>query len=698
MYNTIYVPVDNSDYSNEAIHKAVQLGSEFSSKLVGSHVYAATMHDYRFKQMEYTLPEEYLQEEEIDRQRKIHDSLITMGLELISDSYLDQMDCQCKESGIAFERKMMDGKHHVEILKDIQSSNYDLVVLGVLGVGKTRDSQIGSVCERVTRFSNRDVLVVKHIPKKKETERDTILVGIDGSPQSFGGLMTAIDLAKKFKKKIEVIGVYDPYLHYTVFNGLVDVLSEKAAKVFRFEEQNQLHEEIIDTGLAQIYQSHLNVAEGIAKEHGVEVKKTLIDGKAYQKILNHCRETNPWLLIVGRTGVHSVADEKGLGSNTENLLRLSPCDILLNTRLEYPELDLKAEESVLWTEEAEERMTRVPAMVRGIARTAILRLAIEKGHSVVTNSVVTEAMDRFMPKQTAEATEKLAEALILERSKSSTTWLCKRCGSVSLVENPAKCSVCGNKDYEVITSDAIEEILAAEGGGEEETTYDGRKLCWSREARRQLLAIEDPYQKRRAKARIEKSARMKKLDTITSAFAQEVIEDEVGQVLFDAKGERNTEDTSLTTYDGSEDKKVVGEDSDGEKVYSVFQWTDEAVERLCRVPTGFMRDKTQARVESLALERQVEQIDLSFVKEAIDAGKNMMEDFLRESGYLAPEPEEKADNGEAKCPFSAAFGETNETSTKKPVSNVHEGAVGQVLNEVGVMSTTIKRRDELGEK
>src|SRR5262249_57102141 len=119
------------------------------------------------------------------------------------------------------------------------------------------------------------------------TPRDTILVGIDGSPQSFGALMTAIDLAERFGKRVEAIAVYDPYLHYTVFNGIVNVLTEKAAKVFRFEEQNQLHEEVIDTGLAQIYQSHLEIAETMARDAGLEVKKTLLDGKAYQKILDH---------------------------------------------------------------------------------------------------------------------------------------------------------------------------------------------------------------------------------------------------------------------------------------------------------------------------------------------------------------------------------------------------------------------------
>jgi len=84
MYKTIYVPVDNSEHSNTAIDLAVALGKAFGSDLVGSHVYAAKMHDYRFRQMEYTLPPEYQVEEEMEKQRRIHDSLITMTLILRS--------------------------------------------------------------------------------------------------------------------------------------------------------------------------------------------------------------------------------------------------------------------------------------------------------------------------------------------------------------------------------------------------------------------------------------------------------------------------------------------------------------------------------------------------------------------------------------------------------------------------------------
>jgi nucleotide-binding universal stress UspA family protein/Zn finger protein HypA/HybF involved in hydrogenase expression len=633
MYKSIYVPVDNSDHSNRAVACSLALGKAFSAKLVGSHVYAAKLHDYRFRQMEYTLPEEYIDEVELERQRKIHDSLITMGLKLISDSYLDGMSRQCRESGLEFEPRMMDGKHHTEILKDLEGSPHDLVVIGALGIGRARDSVIGSVCERVARQADRDVWVVKHVPEPGDPERETILVGIDGSPQSFGALMTAIDLARAFGKKIEAISVYDPYLHYSVFNGIVNVLTEQAAKVFRFEEQNQLHEEIIDTGLAQIYQSHLEVGERMANEAGVEIKKTLLDGKPFQKILDHARKTNPWLLVVGRIGVHSAKEETALGSNVENILRGSPCDVLLSTRLEVPRLDVRAEETVRWTPEAEARMKNVPEQVKGIARTGVLRLALEKGHSVITSAVIDEAMDRFMPKSASAATKALAEAVALERAKAGPVSMCRSCGVAATQSGAVKCTVCGSTDFEVISQEMIERIAAVEGGLEEETTYDGRKLRWSEDARKGLWTMKNAYQRRRVKARVEKRARMMKLDAITLEFARQVIEEETGTPLdikapSAAAAEARGAEASSGGAAAASEAKLIARDDKKNPLISTFEWADDAAQRILRVPAGFMRNKTQERVEALARERAATTIELALVEEAIEIGKKIMAEVI----------------------------------------------------------------------
>ena len=688
MYKKIYLPVDNSAHSNRAIESAVRLGKAFSAELVGCHVYAAKMHDYRFKQMEYSLPEEYLEENELERQRKIHDSLITMGLELISDSYLESVKQLCAEAELPFEGRMIDGKHHVEIVRDLEGSDCDLVVLGALGLGRQRDSQIGAVCERVTRSCRQDVWVVRHVPKKDEPERDTILVGIDGSPQSFGALQTALALARAFDKRVELIGVYDPYLHYHVFNGLVGTLTEKAAKVFRFEEQNQLHEEIIDTGLAQIYQSHLEVAEQMAGAEGTEVEKILLDGKTFQKIHDHARKTTPWLLVLGRIGVHSDPDERALGSNTENLLRLSECDVLLTTRVARPELDVRAEESIRWTREAEERMERVPKLVVGIARTAILRLALEQGHSVVTSSVLDEAMARFMPKRAPM--DKLAEAVAIGRSQEQAVAVCKSCGLTAREPDPVLCSVCGGTSFEILTAEMVESLVKSEGGATDEPSYDGRKLQWTQEARRAMLGIEEAYLRRRSKARIEKSARLRRLKIVTLEFAQTLIEEETGLPFAAAPG--GEEDPPDPTVEPEADgKRLVARDARGAPLFSDFDWTEDATARIQRVPPGFMRDRTQARIEELAREHGSRQIDLERVEAGVELGLQMMAEMVSENDADSGAGDERA--AAAQCPAAQKRDSASRSSDREePLNEVTP------MTELAAMRMLLTRQEGSGEK
>ncbi len=259
---------------------------------------------------------------------------------------------------------------------------------------------------------------------------------------------------------------------------------------------------------------------------------TLLPGKAFEKLLQHVRKVKPWMLILGRIGIHSQSGEMDLGSNTENLLRLAPCHVLLSSGTYVPPIDLRAEESINWSREAEERMQRVPALVKGIARTAILRFAMERGHSVVTSDVIEQAMEAFMPGYTGRMMGKVAKVLAIEkvRDDRQLTYICAVCGYTAKTENPAKCPVCQAtaEHFQVIDRQVVEAIAAAEGTTLEEATFDGRKLKWSAEARRVLRDVADAYLRRRAKARIEKVARMQKLAVITRELAVPLIEETVG--------------------------------------------------------------------------------------------------------------------------------------------------------------------------
>ncbi|PYM62506.1 MAG: universal stress protein UspA [Candidatus Rokuibacteriota bacterium] len=627
-FRRIYVPVDNSEYSNRAIDLAVELGRAFGSALVGCHVYAARLHDYRFKQMEYTLPDEYRDETELERQRKIHDSLIAMGLQLISDSYLEVVRQKAAAADLPFEPRMMDGKHYKALIDDVQAGDADLVVMGALGLGAVKDSQLGSVTERFVRRVARDTLIVRNL-EPAEAQTGAIVVGLDGSPQSFYGLRLGIDLAKALGRPLHAVAVYDPYLHYAMFNGIVGVLTEKASKVFRFKEQEQLHEEIIDTGLAKIYQSHLEIGRKLAADHGVDLAITLLDGKCFEKILQLCRKEHAWLLILGRIGVHSEERETDLGSNTENLLRLAPCNVLLGAGKFYPPLDVKAEEIIAWTDEARERMQRVPAGVAGVARTALLRYAIEQGHTVITSKVIDEAMAIFMPSRMAEKMQILAEDLAvakLRADEATVSAICSVCGYAVKGPNPVvKCPVCGGgpETFTLVDRAAVEAIATAEGGIAEEEVMPGVSVRWANDAREGLREVGDAYLRRRAKARIEKYARSRKIPVITKELAFPLIEETVGREKLGA----GWETLIATTRFEAATLAAVTAPAGGE-----FTWTEDAVARLNRVPAGFMRDMTREEVEKVARAKQVGVIDLALCEEGIGHARDTMNEVI--AGYV----------------------------------------------------------------
>ena len=622
----IYVPVDNSDYSDASVALAVAFAKKFGSQLVGSHVYAAKMHDVRFKQMEYTLPEEYQDEVELEKQRRIHDTLITMGLQLISDSYLEVMKQKCTELDIPFEAKMPEGKHYIKLVEDIKASDYDLVIMGALGMGAVKDSLIGGVCERVVRRINTDTLVVRDLDSI-EAHDGNILVGIDGSPESFSGLKTAIQLGQQFNKQVEAVGVYDPYLHYIVFNSVVNVLTERAARTFRFKEQEQLHEEVIDTGLAKIYQSHLEVARSIAKEdHDYALKITLLDGKAYEKILQYTRKTNPWLLVLGRIGVHCEGDAD-IGSTAENLLRLAPCNVLLVSQRYFPQIDVKAEETLVWTQEALDRMEKAPPLVRGIAKTAVHRFAIERGHSVITESVIDMAMEAIMPQRASErltrVAKEIAEQKVLE-SDAVQTYICGECGYAAHNQQPVQCPVCSAapERFQRVDKGSLQNIAVDEGGAAAEETFDGVRLQWSEQAKKALRRVPRGYMRRNVKARIEKSARSQKIGTITNAFATEIINDSMGEAAAVREDAPELRAVQAQTTDTQRPTEV------GQGFDSQVQWTDEAIKRLNLVPAGFMRNITQTRIEQRAQENNITEVTLDFAARVIEDGRSLANEVL----------------------------------------------------------------------
>src|SRR5260370_16091057 len=111
VYREIFVPVDNSVHSDWAVERAIDLCRKSGGRLTGNHVYAARLHDVRFRQLATALPARFQTPDEIKKQRKIHDELIEKGLQLIADSFLDQLAQRCAPARAGLTAPLLEARN-----------------------------------------------------------------------------------------------------------------------------------------------------------------------------------------------------------------------------------------------------------------------------------------------------------------------------------------------------------------------------------------------------------------------------------------------------------------------------------------------------------------------------------------------------------------------------------------------------------
>jgi len=457
VYREIFVPVDNSQHSDWAVDRALEMCRKSGGRITGNHVYAARLHDVRFRQLETGLPAQFQTPDEIKKQRKIHDKLIEKGLQLIADSFLDQLGKRCEAAGVALTRQLLEGINYEEIVNEVNRGagrlpgligfdpnraagydggdkvrsdvklgengrliaededaaarlvgssgrQYDLLAVGAHGLGRQQFSQLGGVVARVLRGVEKDVLIVRD---DRAFEGGRFLVCVDGSSYSYKAMRAALELAQEFGGSLYVCSAFDVEYHHVVFNNIKDVLSYQASKVFKFEEQEELHNNIIDKGLLKLCQANLKRAEVMAQQFpDVPIKTQILIGKPFQVIMQWAEEVKPSLMVLSRHGAHRVEGTQ-LGSQAENLVRLVPCSTLLTGTVgirpeDIPWIEEDGQAGLPWAPDAEVRILRVPPFAQGIARRAVEEYVLENvGNAgpppMVTNKWLDEAIRKLLP-------------------------------------------------------------------------------------------------------------------------------------------------------------------------------------------------------------------------------------------------------------------------------------------------------------
>jgi nucleotide-binding universal stress UspA family protein len=402
MYQRILIPLDGTLWSNWAMDASIAIAKVCEKPtLIGCHVYGAQMHRTRFGQMEPGLPEQYQSEQELSRLRGSHEDLITDGMQIISDAYLNELQERATKEKMAFKGLTPEGRNYREILKAANQENVDLIVLGAHGHGHVPEAILGSNAERiVTYHSKSDVLLIK---KPLSLGPKPILVCVDGSQNSYHALIRAATLAQKTESKIKAVAVYDPYLHSGVFTNIAGVLPIEKQEKFNFTAQEKIHDEIINDGLEELYHNNLKQGVKLVEDMGVEIDAEVLSGKVFPQLHHHASLLGTALIVVGRWGLHK--EELSLiGSNTHSLAMICTTNLLVVSesleKIQIPSLEV--DELLEWTHDANKILERIPDFAREMAKRSIEKKAREQGLKIVDDRLVQEIAKRMGMKREGE--------------------------------------------------------------------------------------------------------------------------------------------------------------------------------------------------------------------------------------------------------------------------------------------------------
>jgi hypothetical protein len=170
-------------------------------------------------------------------------------------------------------------------------------------------------------------------------------------------------------------------------------------------------------------------------------------------------------------------------------------------------------------------------------------------------------------------------------------------------------------------------------------------MQWTKDAKEGIRAVPAGFQRRRAKAKIEKTARKLGMTTITLEYAAPMIQEAASEdyiPIFANKGTGASTEAQATVAAATNSTAGVtatfenghgnenGHAAEPAPVSPLpYTWTPEAQSRLERAPEGFMRDCTRALIEKHADKIGVIVITAEVAHEGIEQAKDYMAEAMK---------------------------------------------------------------------
>ena len=279
-YRRILVAVDGSESSKNAFRQACRIALEDKSWVT----VITTIPPY----------EDLFQMPSI--QEKVSIALRAEGEKIVAE-----IKKIAAEEDTYIKTLLEEGTPFDTIIDTAEEGNYDLIVMGRLGMKRIEKALVGSVTARVIGNSQRDVLV---FPLNTKIGWNTIMLATDGSKYSLSATDKAINIAKSYGAEIKAVSV-------------VDVTEE-----FQTEAP-----EAVDRLVAGA-KGFVEEVRKKAETQGVRIEPLVREGETYKVITDLARKFASDVIVMGshgRTGIKRLL----MGSVTEKVLGYAPCPVLV---------------------------------------------------------------------------------------------------------------------------------------------------------------------------------------------------------------------------------------------------------------------------------------------------------------------------------------------------------------------------------
>lgn len=148
MYETILVPVDESELSKQVIEQAIAIAEQFDSTVHAMHVVDDRGESHLSQSVDELAPDSVERREMVERQEEVGNELTETVVE------------RGRESGVAVEQIVFTGDPAEAITDYAAKEGIDLIILGTKGRSAVGKFLLGDVAGKVARHATTQVLLV----------------------------------------------------------------------------------------------------------------------------------------------------------------------------------------------------------------------------------------------------------------------------------------------------------------------------------------------------------------------------------------------------------------------------------------------------------------------------------------------------------------------------------------------------------